>query len=568
MFKKLLIIVGLFLAVRICSADSGAYSFGVSLVGGVDTGSNQTIAGNKTFTAVVTSSGGFRSPYISLGMAGDPNGEVEIGASSSTGTTPYIDFHYGVGSPQDFNTRIINMSSGTLSFQGAGSSAYACLQTLPGSTAFTTSVDTNNYSTPALFIRANDSSGIYCYPSNASGLQNPIIQQGDASIVAIERNLSETGVIDICPWSATVSGIRITTAAVTVPNLSATGYYRKNAIINGDMDVWQRGVSTSTLGLISNPLGTEVYLADRWQFQLVSSSSWTMGQSTDTPTAAQSGSEINYSLKFTVAKSTPVETNSGVSLRYPIEGYDFRRFVNQNAILSFWVKSSSVGLYDVGVYSTGYDNVSMTTRYPYTITTINTWQFVTIPILFNCNTGTWNYTTGVGLNLHWGMSQAGNNRLSTVQGATFELTHVQLELGTVATAFEPRPIGQEIMLCQRYYRTGNIKISGKAFDGDSSGGGYGYCLTSEMAYPSMRTTPTFAMPVWTQRVYHGNGTGITVYPYQGSSTSDAKLYLNAYPDWCSTVFWNSHSDAATYGLDCNSSADVGTVDTITLDAEF
>jgi len=45
-------------------------------------------------------------------------GCIELGDSSQSGTTPYIDFHYGVGSSQDYNVRLINDADGRLSVLG------------------------------------------------------------------------------------------------------------------------------------------------------------------------------------------------------------------------------------------------------------------------------------------------------------------------------------------------------------------------------------------------------------------------------------------------------------------
>jgi hypothetical protein len=49
------------------------------------------------------------------------------------------------------------------------------------------------------------------------------------------------------------------------------------------------------------------------------------------------------------------------------------------------------------------------------------------------------------------ISATGATSVVGTSGATFYITGVQLEAGTVATPFEHRSYGQELALCQRYY---------------------------------------------------------------------------------------------------------------------
>ena len=51
----------------------------------------------------------------------------------------------------------------------------------------------------------------------------------------------------------------------------------------------------------------------------------------------------------------------------------------------------------------------------------------------------------------------------TASGGTRTLQNVQLEAGSVPSAFEYRPIGAEVALCQRYYQTGATKSTGYSF---------------------------------------------------------------------------------------------------------
>ena len=80
-------------------------------------------------------------------------------------------------------------------------------------------------------------------------------------------------------------------------------------------------------------------------------------------------------------------------------------------------------------------------------------------------------------------------KLTETTGATWYITGVQLEVGSVATPFERRPFGAELVLCQRYY----YRISTSANAGSL---GWGFATTTSNArvitpFPvQMRTNPT------------------------------------------------------------------------------
>ena len=98
------------------------------------------------------------------------------------------------------------------------------------------------------------------------------------------------------------------------------GVGRRNLLINGAFQVWQRGTSsTSFTG------STRGYIADRWSFRFATSAE----RSTDVP----EGEAFKYSLKVVVASTSP-----DAFIIQAIEDSD--RFAGQTVTFSYWIKPS------------------------------------------------------------------------------------------------------------------------------------------------------------------------------------------------------------------------------------
>lgn len=82
---------------------------------------NATSYAQNTFPSSGNVGIGTTSPTVPLDVRGiiawgsgvgalgnDPSGSIELGPANSTLADPYIDFHYGVGSVQDYNVRLVN----------------------------------------------------------------------------------------------------------------------------------------------------------------------------------------------------------------------------------------------------------------------------------------------------------------------------------------------------------------------------------------------------------------------------------------------------------------------------
>jgi len=235
----------------------------------------------------------------------------------------------------------------------------------------------------------------------------------------------------------------------------------RNKIINGKMEIAQRGSSFSLLG------NTSFYTLDRWlSGQVGSSAISTISVNQDAPT----GSGFAWSMRVTVTTAESAPTGEKYNhITHRIEGFNVSDLIGRTFTLSFWVRSSKTGTHCVSVRNSAFDRSYVAT---YNINTSNTWEYKVVTVTNGIPSGgTWDFANGVGLDVVWtlmngssfktsttGMWQTGNfissndqvNCLDTV-GNVFAITGVQLEAGNTATQFEHRHIGTELGMCQRYY---------------------------------------------------------------------------------------------------------------------
>ena len=247
---------------------------------------------------------------------------------------------------------------------------------------------------------------------------------------------------------------------------------KRNLIINGAMQVAQRGTSAVT---VTNSAGYRC--VDRFKTDIDGSGGgdFSHAQATDVP----SGQGFQYSSKITTVTqaSQPASEGNRHQLYSILESQnvfhlDWGTSSAKTCTLSFWVKSSVTGTYGFifGHYGSGSTYFYNTN---YTINSANTWEKKTItvtgPTAGANNTGDNSFGVrvewilGVGSDAEtgtlneWTTSSTMRTAANTVYlpenaGATWYLTGVQLEVGDVATPFEHEPFAVNLQKCQRYYQ--------------------------------------------------------------------------------------------------------------------
>jgi len=241
---------------------------------------------------------------------------------------------------------------------------------------------------------------------------------------------------------------------------------RRNLVINGAMQVAQRGTS------VTGVTGPGYYTVDRFAYNQSGRDQaiMTVSQVSDAP----DGFTKSFKIETTTAE-TAIDATEYFMARHKIEAQDLQHLKYgtssaQQLTLSFWVKSSIAATYAVYLYSPDGTRIIGST---YTIDTASTWEYKTITFAGDTG-GTINDDTGSGLDLafvlaagsdmittdntSWSAYSDGNlayghtaNSLVTTVGETWQITGVQLEVGDEATPFEHRSFGEELALCQRYF---------------------------------------------------------------------------------------------------------------------
>ena len=306
--------------------------------------------------------------------------------------------------------------------------------------------------------------------------------------------------------SSKLSGALPAISGASLTNLPTPAGKVRNLIINGAMQVAQRGTSSTSAGYQT---------VDRFKVGLGGNDEGpTMSQADVASGTTPYTNGFRKCFKITNGNQTSgAGADDTIEFHTRLEGQDIAtsgwNYTSTSSFitLSFWIKSSVAQSFPAYLHTQS--NPEYIFPFETGSLTADTWTKITKTISGNTNLvfdndnghglkvafvpfrGT-NYTANSVTYDAWqAYSSSARTRdmtstWYTTNDATFEITGVQLEVGSVATDFEHRSFAQELQLCKRYYEVFNPTLYVLARYTNSSGGAYNF-HTFEV---EKRTNPT------------------------------------------------------------------------------
>jgi hypothetical protein len=268
----------------------------------------------------------------------------------------------------------------------------------------------------------------------------------------------------------------------------------KNLIINGNFDVWQRGASIASSSATA-------YLADRWVTTAIGSSRAVSQQRFAPGQVAVPG---NPTFFHRVVVNSAAGSGNACNMVQNIESCT--TLAGQTATLTFYAKADAARPMAIEFYQQfgsggspspinvgiGVTKVNLTTAWQKFVITVE------VPSLAEKTLGT-AHDGALAAAFWFDAGSSFNTRTNGLgqQSGTFDIAKVQLEVGAVSTAIDPRPIALELALCKRYFeKFYPVHQSAAAFNAADLMWGLQWTVTKRVA-PAISTAGS---PSWV-----GNG---------------------------------------------------------------
>jgi len=264
----------------------------------------------------------------------------------------------------------------------------------------------------------------------------------------------------------TSNGVTIDGVELKDGSVKGNGTGRKNYIINGNFDIWQRGTS-----------GTSGYCsADRWYFG-TSGATGTLAQGSFTAGQTDVPNNPKYYANLT---TTVADDNTNILQR--IE--DVYTLAGETITISFWAKHTTNAptsfLIKARQYFGSGGSTAVVINSPAQSTTTS-WQKYTYTVTLGSISGK---TIGSDSRFELEISNPNNETFD------LQIAQVQVEKGSVATDFEVRPIAEELVLCQRYFELAGSGSIGRCTNTTSVQGIGGQWKVNKRTAPTLTLSDT------------------------------------------------------------------------------
>jgi hypothetical protein len=285
----------------------------------------------------------------------------------------------------------------------------------------------------------------------------------------------------------------------------------RNKIINGSMDVWQRGTSFTT-----DAAATNIYTADRWVARALypgfGATQTITRESTNVPTG------FIYSLKSVVSTAVP-QNNARMQIGYTMENADALKYAGKTMVVSFQAKAiGNINIVYAGAnYNTSGGRVLDGTNIVQVTPTINTSSFTTCTFTFTVPSAATLTSAGT-LGIYFVYSRSSGTEQV---GDGMYLGAVQMEVGSTVTPFEVEDVVTTLAKCRRYYyqSVGTMYFPATTTFGNSYG--------PRIWYPVPMRTSSATATVYGNANQSGTANKLTAYTSGGGSSGEVTINIEA-----------------------------------------
>jgi hypothetical protein len=307
--------------------------------------------------------------------------------------------------------------------------------------------------------------GVWEIPLGGVGVTNGALSIVASNLIdtrtygSMLHNSVEVGLAAVQGTYAGVQRRVLTTDAAGALYFDENAPGRHNFLHNSGFKVNQRAGG--------NALNNGEYIVDRWCFSAINNVGCVMGTAMLAGSFAAVGSEGGNAINFTRTTATAIAADTLMSVRHSIEGTEAVHLSGMPMVLSFWVLATKPGVYGVNIEQAGGNWKYVGT---FTVNTGGVWEYKTLQVPWTTN-GTWAMSTTSACLVVRFIAAAGATQRAATSNAwvndpawaaaalTNPMTAVndaiwigapKLEVGTLATRWEPQDYVTELMKAYRY----------------------------------------------------------------------------------------------------------------------